>query len=91
MIIQLTRAIESLGMRTLGKVRIKVENICFYERTERITGMIPITGVIPDENKEEFTLIVFKGGDNLCVKETPEEIDLLIKDKFCVLTKEEEK
>ena len=85
MIIQLTRAIESLGMKTLGKVRIKTENICFYERTERITG------IIPEENKEEFTLIVFKGGDNLCVKETPEEIDLLIKDKFCVLTKEEEK
>lgn len=83
MIIQLTRAIESLGMKTLGKVRIKTENICFYERVQTITGLSP-------EQKEEFTLIVFKGGDNLFVKEMPEEIDLLIKDKFCVLTKEEE-
>lgn len=73
MIIQLTRAIESLGMKSLGKVRIKTENICFYERTEQIIVMMPT------EQKKEFTLIVFKGGDNLCVKETPEEIDLLIK------------
>lgn len=72
MIIQVTRAFEPFGLKTLGKTRVKTENICFYERIQKITAFRP-------EIKEECTIIVFKGGDNLCVKETPEEIDLLIK------------
>ena len=72
MIIQVTRAIEPFGLKTLGKARVKTENICFYERVQKLTDFSP-------EIEKECTLIVFKGGDNLCVKETPEEIDLLIK------------
>lgn len=72
MIIQLTRAIEPFGLKTLSKARVETDNICFYERVERIIDFSP-------ERKEEFTLIVFKGGESLFAKEMPEEIDLLIK------------
>lgn len=72
MIIKLTRAIEPFGLKTLSRARVETDNLCFYERVKRITNFSP-------EKKEEFTLIVFKGGLDLCVKEKPEEIDLLIK------------
>lgn len=82
MIIQVTRAIDTLGMKSLGKARVETDNICFYERVQKITGLSP-------ETKEEFTLIVFKGGDNLCVKETPEELDKMIDPRTYYVPKKE--